>query len=605
MELLRMLTDQQPPSPTKERTNVSQTVETEAVLSPERQTLPQTWKPTKGEWLVMVTLSISSFLTALDASILVAVLPVFAMKIFKNCSNSKQVLASALHGTTIEAFWAGSSYLLANAVSQPFLAALSDLFGRQQVLLPSISLFTIGSIICGAAPSFSVLLGGRVVKGIGGGGMMTLAQLVFADIVPLRVRPRYFTIVLGAWALGIMLGPVIGGAFAQNVSWRWCFYINLPFCAPALFMAARFVKLVPTEQRTYKEKIRSMDWTGSSLFAAGVTIFLFAVTSAGVSHPWSSWRTIVPLAIGVVAITFSLVYEHYWAKNPFLPHSLFQNASSIINYLAALFQGFLLYANLYYLTFYLSATHLVGPMRAGVDLLPALVFCMVSSPVTSALITRFGTYRWAVWLGYLLTSLGSGVTILLNEHSSQLVYSAIFATIGLGLGIILSAVNFATQASVTNTSDSGRAGAMYAFMRGVGMCVGVAIGGTIFVNAMKVELQKLGLPTSIAEQAEGYVEEVLAHLPTEDPLRGMILQAYAMGFTGVFIGLTAISASTLVLTLTIKQFSMDKVLESRYSVVMAERSTTTTTTAITSPTDGHDRAAVAAVDPSTRTVDMI
>jgi MFS family permease len=420
--------------------------------------------------------------------------------------------------------------------------------------------------MCGTAPSFPVLLAGRAIKGIGGGGMMVLAQIIFADVVPLRFRPRYFTIVLGSWALGIMLGPILGGVFAEKVTWRWCFYINLPLCAIALVAGALFLKLVPAERRTYRQKVRAVDWTGCLLLTTAATTFLFAITSAGVAYPWNSWRTLLPLVTGICLLVATLFYERRWAAEPFLSHTLFQNASSIINYVAALFQGFLLYATLYYLTFYLAATHLVGPVTAGVNLLPALVFCMVGSPVTSALITRFGTYRWAVWLGYLVATIGFGASITLDEHSSQAVYSTIFAIIGTGLGVILAAVNFATQASVASAMDSGRAAAMYTFMRGIGMCLGVALGGTVFVNAMKVKLAALGLPLTIAENAEGYVEQV-SDLPRDDRMRTALLRAYAAGFRGVFIAMTAVSAATLLLTLAIKEFTMEKVSTGRFTVI--------------------------------------
>ncbi len=163
-----------------------------------------------------------------------------------------QTLAKELHGTSIEAFWVGTSYLLACAVMQPFIAALSDIFGRRELLLPSVLLFTIGSIICGVAHNFAVLLAGRCVQGIGGGGIITLCQMIFADIIPLRQRPKYFSLVLAAWALGSVLGPLIGGVLVEKATWRWAFWINLPFCGIGLVTVALFIKLTTEKSCTTK-----------------------------------------------------------------------------------------------------------------------------------------------------------------------------------------------------------------------------------------------------------------------------------------------------------------------------------------------------------------
>ncbi len=145
------------------------------------------WRPQRQEYLIMLTIAFISLVVALDATILVSVLP---------------TLAVDLHGYAEEAFWAGTSYLLSSAVFQPFIADLSDIFGRQQLIQSSLVFFTTGSIICARAGSFPVLLAGRCVKGIGGGGIITMGQVVFADIVPLRQRAKWFALVLVAWALG-------------------------------------------------------------------------------------------------------------------------------------------------------------------------------------------------------------------------------------------------------------------------------------------------------------------------------------------------------------------------------------------------------------------
>ena len=142
------------------------------------------WKPQRQEYLVMVTMAMASLMVALDATVLVCVLPTLALD---------------LHGSATVALWAGTSYLISHAVWQPFLASLSDIFGRQLLVLTSLLFFAIGSIICATSNGFTQLITGRVIQGIGGAGIITLAQVIFADMVPLRWRPKYFALVLLAW----------------------------------------------------------------------------------------------------------------------------------------------------------------------------------------------------------------------------------------------------------------------------------------------------------------------------------------------------------------------------------------------------------------------
>ena len=296
-------------------------------------------------------------------------------------------MAISLGGSANDAFWAGTSFLLTSAVVQPFIAALSDIFGRRELLVPSLVLFIISSIVCACANSFTTLLVGRVIQGIGGGGIITLAQIIYGDIVPLRQPPRYFALVLGAWAVGTLLGPIIGGAFVQESTWRWCFWLNLPICGLALPMAVFFVSL-HTEKKTVLQKLRMVDWIGGFVFIASLTATLVAISSGGVDHAWSSWRTLVPLIIGLIGTALSLVYERYFASNPFLQRSLFPNLSAIATYLSALFQGLILFVSLYYVAFYFSAAKLASPLDTGVKLLPALAFVLQGSIIVSALITR-------------------------------------------------------------------------------------------------------------------------------------------------------------------------------------------------------------------------
>lgn len=241
----------------------------------------------------------------------------------------------------------------------PFTASISDVVGRPQTLFTSVSMFAVGTILCATAHSIGVLLVGRCLQGIGGGGIIILSLVIFSDIVPLRFRPQYIGIMLvfhsrcrcrlqsltlrdsqGAWALGTVIGPIIGGAFATPSGWRWVFYVMLPFCAIGLICVPLFVRLRPRES-TWKEMVGRVDWLGGFLFISSATGFLIAVSWGGTQYPWSHWRTLVPLMVGISGIVATMIWERYGASNPFLRHSLFSTWSAPIVYAGAFAQGLL------------------------------------------------------------------------------------------------------------------------------------------------------------------------------------------------------------------------------------------------------------------------
>ncbi|KAK0610045.1 major facilitator superfamily domain-containing protein [Bombardia bombarda] len=505
------------------------------------------WKPGRSEYAVMGTLAVISLMVALDATILVSVLP---------------TLAIDFGGTTTDAFWAGTSYLLSCAVCQPFIAALSDIFGRKEMLIVSVLFFTIGTILCApVAKNFAVFFAGRSVQGIGGGGIITMGQVIFADIVPLRQRPKYFSIVLGAWALGSVLGPLIGGLFVEHAHWSWCFYLNLPFCAFGLVLVPIFVKLT-TEKTSLVSKLARVDWVGGFLFIGSLTGFLVGISWAGVQFPWNSAQVIAPLTVGALGVVASIFWEVYYAKEPFLRGSLFYSWSAIAAYACALFQGLILFCALYYVPFYFTAVRFSSPTTAGLNIFPVTCFLLPGSILISLLTSRFGKFRWAVWSGWILAAVSCGFFRFFDQHTKTVVWAVILAIFGIGHGMLLTSINVGIQA-ISHVEDAGRAAAMYAFMRTLGMSIGVAIGGTVFQNLMGAELRVLGLPEAISHNSEAFVATMLAMDPT-DPVRIGVLQAYVKGFQGVYWTITGAAVVAFVISLTIKRHSLDKILASKF-----------------------------------------
>lgn len=232
--------------------------EKDLVVANEEGELKKTWR----FYAAFASLCLVNLVCALDATSLAVALP---------------TVAKALNGSGIEAFWAGTSFLLTATVFQPSFASLSHVFGRQSVLLVALTFFTAGAIIGGVANNFTVLLVGRSIQGVGGGGMSALTYVIVTDMVSLKERGKWFGLITMQWALGSVLGPVIGGAFAEKVSWRWIFWINLPFCGLAYIAIPLFLKLKRKEGDMWS-KIKQKDWIGSALFIASTTAFLIPIT---------------------------------------------------------------------------------------------------------------------------------------------------------------------------------------------------------------------------------------------------------------------------------------------------------------------------------------
>jgi Fungal trichothecene efflux pump (TRI12) len=342
--------------------------------------------------------------------------------------------------------------------------------------------------------------------------------------------------------------------------------MNLPFCGISLFLVHFFVRF-QTDRSSLREKVFRVDWIGGFLFISSLTSFLMGVSWAGIQFPWSSFRTIAPIVAGSVGVLLSLAWERYFAKQPFLRKSLFYSSSAIAAYVCALCQGLVLFLALYYAPLYFMAVHFATPTESGINIFPVSCFLLPSSAVVSVLITRLGRFRWALYLGWTILTLGSGLGILMAVRGQTIKtaeWVGIFIVFGLGNGIVLTSVNFAIQ-SIARAEDCARAASMYAFFRTLGMTIGVAVGGTVFQNMMSDKLAESSLPTSIAHHAESFVAR-LKKMDSQDPTRQLILDAYCYGFQGVYTVMTAVSAIGLLSSLIIRKHSMDKILVSKHKI---------------------------------------
>ncbi|KAK2051268.1 MFS general substrate transporter [Colletotrichum caudatum] len=416
---------------------------------------------------IMATLALLSLMVALDACVI--------------------VIIEDLGLSTYDGLWIGTAYLLANAAMMPFIADLSHVFGRRPCLLASVASFSLGTIFCCVSDSIGLMLVGRSFQGVGGAGIIVLCLVIFTDIVPLRQRPKC----LGAWALGNCIGPIVGGAIAQNTSWRWVFYIMFPFCAAGLVLVPWSVNIEPPTS-AMGGKLRRVDWPGNALFVSSATLLLVAVSWGGLRYSWRSVGTLLPLLLGAAGMACTMIYESRFATNPFLRRRLFQTASSIATYACGMIQGLVMYGNLYYVPLYFMDVKGFTPVQTGIALFSVMFTLVPASIITGRLVTATNNYRRPIWAGWTLASIASGLMLLWDAETPAKVWAPTLVLLGLGQGPVLNAQNVASHA-LCNEGDEARAAAMYAFLRQFGMAVGVGVGGSVFQNVMRRKLEELGL----------------------------------------------------------------------------------------------------------------
>ncbi|MCJ1366609.1 hypothetical protein MMC16_005738 [Acarospora aff. strigata] len=530
----------------------SQTSSAKEIASP----VPE-FKPDWRLYTAFLTLSVMTLMVALDATALSVALP---------------IIASKLKGSAIEAFWSGTSFLLASMILQPSYASFSHIFGRKPMVLVSLVFFLIGALVGALAKNFTHLLVGRSIQGVGGGGIMVLSEIIVTDLIPLRFRGNWFAIIAAMWALGTVSGPLVGGAFAQKVSWRWIFWINLPFLGAAFILVPLFLKLNFKPGRL-SEQLMRVDWVGSVIFVGSATSFLIPISWGGVMYDWDSWRTLVPLLIGAAGLVAFGFYERFIAVEPLIRLHVFHGRTAIVSYLGSVVHGMILWSLLYYLPLYYEVVKGLSPILSGVALFPQTFTVAPASIVVGIIVTMTGRYRWAIWAGWILTTLGCGLLYLLDVNTTTAAWIFLNLVVGLGTGMLFPSMQFAIQAASSN-ADLAFAVSMFTFSRSFGQALGVAIGGVIFQNQMRSHLQTY---PSLAPHATAYsrdassLVQIVHNMPIGNPDRRDLVQSYADALKTVWIVMCALAAVAMVASAWTEGLDLNRALETEQGFLREEK----------------------------------
>ncbi|GAM88504.1 hypothetical protein ANO11243_065370 [Dothideomycetidae sp. 11243] len=500
-------------------------------------------EPLGKRLLVMLALCMAVFLAALDVTIITTAIPTI-VEHFKSPA-----------GYT----WIGSAFLLGNAASVPTWGKVSDIFGRKPILLAANIVFLVGSLVCALSNSIGMLIAGRAVQGLGAGGLIVLVNITIGDLFSLRNRGAYYGMIGGVWAFASAAGPIIGGAFTQRVSWRWCFYINVPLDGAAFLIILIFLK-VHTPKTPLMAGLKAIDWLGSLLVVGGTLMFLFGLTFGGSSHPWNSAIVLCLIIFGVVTLVIFFLVEWKVAKFPVIPLQIFKTRSVAACYVCVALHGFCFIASNFYLPLYFQASKGASPLLSGVYVLPTCVALSIGTLAVGIVIRKTGRFLDFMYGGFSFMTLGYGLLINLHADSSlaKIILYQIFT--GLGIGPLFQAPLIALQAHL-KPRDMAPATATLGFMRQLSTSASVVIGGVIYQNQMRgksAELIKtLGpqLGQELSGSGAGANTQLVHQLP--QPGKGIAEAAFADSLSRIWILYTVMAFIGLIAVFFVRATSLN------------------------------------------------
>lgn len=505
---------------------------------------PEAGRTNVETFLVIFALCLALFLAALDMTIITTAIPTI----------------SNHFGSSAGYIWIGSAYLLGNAAFVPTWGKISDIFGRKPTLIVSVAIFWIGSLLCAVSTSMGMLIAARAIQGVGGGGTIVLPNICISDLFSMRKRGMYFGILGMVWALASAIGPILGGVFTSKVSWRWCFYINLPLGGIGLLILI-FVLKLHNPRTPVKQGLAAIDWVGNVLIIGGTLMLLFGLEFGGVQFPWDSAAVICLIVFGFVTIALFGIYENRVAKFPVMPTRLFRGRTSIAAYGLSIMHAMTFMSGSYWLPLYFQAVLGATSLLSGVYILPYVLALSFTSALTGVFIKKTGNYKIPIISGLFIMTIGFGLFIDLGARANwaKIIIFQIIA--GIGVGPNFQSPLIALQTNV-EPRDIGAATASFQFLRQLGTSTSVVIGGVIFDNEMQKQqafLQReLGPELAARFSGSEAASSVFLIASLDGHQKEVAQTAYWNAMQKMFIAYTCFVSLGLFISLFVKQKTLSK-----------------------------------------------
>jgi EmrB/QacA subfamily drug resistance transporter len=477
-------------------------------------------------------LLIAMFIAALDQTIFSTALP---------------TIVGDLDGVD-QMLWVTTAYLLASTIMMPIYGKLGDLIGRKPLLIFALSVFVAGSLVGAVAGNMGVLITGRAIQGIGGGGLMLLAQAIIADVVPARERGKYMGVMGAVFGLSSVVGPLLGGWFTESLSWRWGFWLNIPLGAIAILAAVFFLKLPKKSQRA------RLDVFGILTMAIAVTSLILATSWGGNTYEWDSWQIIL-LFVSTAVFGALFVLAERFAAEPIIPLHLFAKRNFVLTTIAALVIAIAMFGAIGYMPTYLQMSTGVSATESGLMLLPMVAGLLITSIVSGQIVSRTGRYKWAPILSMLVAALGVFLLSTMETDTATWVIMSHMFVLGAGLGIGMQNLVLIVQ-NTFPAAEVGTATASNNFFRQIGASLGSAIVGSVFTSRL-TDLLSERMPAQAAQQMGGsgdtnsLTPALVEKLPQK--IQDIVVGAYTDALTPIFLWLVPLLGVAFVIVFFIKE----------------------------------------------------